>query len=251
MNNYSLFKILLPKQGNTEEECEDSLSFLQIKYDKKKIGLNIAIADGATESSFAKEWANILTRSFNKSKLPLNKTFLKKLPVLRKKFSGLMQGKVLPWYAQEKADKGAFSTFLGIRINLIEHKYDAVAIGDCCYFQIREDVIINQSPIIHSEEFGNNPYLVSSNPVKNIDINNYLIDSKGDLQKGDILMLMSDALAHWFLKNNESNDRPWEILIGIKNEIVLSNESFILWLNEQRKLKCIKNDDVVLAILEF
>ncbi|HAF29437.1 MAG TPA: hypothetical protein DCG75_10360 [Bacteroidales bacterium] len=246
-----VFNILIPKQGNSEQECEDCISIKATKEQNKKLRLRVAIADGATESSFAKEWSNLLTKSFDKFKLPLKETLLNKLTDLRKKQEVLLKDIELPWYAQEKAENGAFSAFLGIRIDLVNHNYEAIAIGDCCLFHIRNEVVIKQFPVMNSSEFGNNPYLISSKPNKNTDLVNYLIEEKGDLSKGDILFLMSDALAHWFMKNNELNEHPWNILLGLKGKTKEEKLKFNSWLTERRISKEIKNDDVVLAIIEL
>lgn len=246
-----VFNIIIPKQGNSEQECEDCISIKATKEQNKKLRLRVAIADGATESSFAKEWSNLLTKSFDKFKLPLKETLLNKLSDLRKKQEVLLKDKELPWYAQEKAENGAFSAFLGIRIDLVNHNYEAIAIGDCCLFHIRNEAVINQFPVKSSSEFGNNPYLISSKPNKNAELENYLIEEKGDLIKGDILFLMSDALAHWFMKNNELNEHPWNILLGLKGKTKEERQRFNVWLTEQRASKDIKNDDVVLAIIEL
>lgn len=246
-----VFNIVIPKQGNSEQECEDCISIKATKEHNKKLRLRVAIADGATESSFAKEWSNLLTKSFDKFKLPLKETLLNKLSDLRKKQEVLLKDKELPWYAQEKAENGAFSAFLGIRIDLVNHNYEAIAIGDCCLFHVRNEVLINQFPVKNSSDFGNNPYLISSKPNKNADLDNYLIEEKGDLSKGDLLFLMSDALAHWFMKNNELNEHPWNILLGLKGKTKEEKQKFNSWLTERRATKEIKNDDVVLAIIEL
>lgn len=251
MLRFKHFKVLIPKQGNTDEECEDSISVKITEIQKKKVRLRIAIGDGATESSFAREWANILTKSFDRFKLPLKENLISQLPSLRKKLDTLVKGKILPWYAQEKAENGAFSAFLGVRIDLESYNYEALAVGDCCFFHIRNSRLIKQFPIKQSSEFGNNPYLLSSNPIKNQDIENYLIEITGNVDKGDILMFMSDALAHWFMKNNELNESPWEILLGLKCRTKEEKLKFNSWLTEQRATKSIKNDDVVLAIIEL
>lgn len=246
-----VFHIVIPKQGNSEQECEDSISIKATKKQNEKIRLRVAIADGATESSFAKEWADLLTKSFNKSKLPLKEYFLSSLLELRKKWTTLIQVKPLLWYAQEKAENGAFSAFLGVIIDLENYRYEAIAIGDCCFFHVRKDSVINQFPVKKSMEFGNNPYLISSKQSKNIELKNYLVEVSSDLNKGDLIFMMSDALAHWFMKNSELNEQPWKILLGLKGKTKEERQRFISWLTEKRALKEIKNDDVVLAIIEL
>ncbi len=251
MLKFKQFKVLLPKQGNTDEECEDSIFVKITETQKRKVRLRIAIADGATESSFAKEWSNLLTKSFDKFNLPLKATLLTKLPELRKKLEVFLKDKQLPWYAQEKAENGAFSAFLGIRIDLENHNYEALAIGDCCLFHVRNEAVIKHFPVKNSAEFGNNPYLISSKPNKNADLENYIVEEKEDLNKGDILFLMSDALAHWFMKYNEINEHPWKILLGFNGKNKEEKQKFNSWLTERRASKEIKNDDVVLAIIEL
>jgi hypothetical protein len=246
-----VFHIVIPKQGNSEQECEDSISIQATKKQNKRIRLRVAIADGATESSFAKEWSDLLTKSFNKSKLPLKEYLLTSLLELRKKWTTLIQDKPLPWYAQEKAENGAFSAFLGVRLDFEKHSYEAIAIGDCCFFHVRKETVIKQFPVKNALDFGNNPYLISSKQSKNIELENYLIEVSDTLIKGDIIFMMSDALAHWFMKNNELNEHPWNILLGLKGKTKEERQRFISWLTEQRALKEIKNDDVVLAIIEL
>ena len=159
--------------------------------------------------------------------------------------------KSLPWYALEKAEKGAYSAFLGLLINFEDHYYDAIAIGDCCLFHIRNEIVISTFPILHSSEFGNKPYLISSKPVMNTGLESKILLSEMDLMVGDILFLMSDALAHWFMTSNELSQQPWQILKGFKNKQRLDNYKLTAWLDDLRIKKSIKNDDVVLSLIEF
>ncbi|MFA6987977.1 MAG: hypothetical protein WC185_02870 [Acholeplasmataceae bacterium] len=246
-----VFRVLVPKQGNIEQECEDSISVKITKEKDNRQLVRIAIADGATESSFAKEWANSLTKVFKKSRLPLDEFLFSKLPSLRKEWSISIQNVELPWYAQEKARSGAYSAFLGIIVDLEALNFEALAIGDCCFFQIRNEIVIRQFPLNSSIEFGNNPYLISSNENRNSELTNYVVNVKGELNKGDVLLLMSDALAHWFAKNIELGERPWNILLGFIGKTRFRKQKFNSWLSDQRFSKEVKNDDVVLAIIEI
>ena len=47
----------VPKQGNRTEECED-------EFEASPETGHFAVADGATEASYAQEWARILVKAF-------------------------------------------------------------------------------------------------------------------------------------------------------------------------------------------
>ena len=53
-----------PKLGNSLEEYEDAWAHRQTST-----GIRVAVADGATESSFAKLWAVLLAESYVRSEL--------------------------------------------------------------------------------------------------------------------------------------------------------------------------------------
>lgn len=237
-------KEVLPKSGNTVEECEDALSF-----NPTKSFLKVALADGATESSFAKEWANLLTNDLVKSRSLSLKHILKRLPTLRNQWLTEVTKIPLPWYAEAKLEKGAFSTFLGMTIDLKKKIYNCIGIGDCCLFQVRGDDMMFSFPIQESNEFSNSPYLLTTKNNDDIELKTYLKETKGKIEKGDYLILMSDALAYWFASENEKAGRPWEIFLGLLMDN--SKNIFEEWLNEKRREKQIKNDDTTLLIIEI
>jgi hypothetical protein len=239
-----LSKKVLPKSGNTVAECEDALSAKQTKN-----FLKVALADGATESSFAKEWANLLTDDLVKSKNFSLKHIIGRLPTLREQWFSEVTKIPLPWYAEAKLEKGAFSTFLGMTIDLKKKIYSCIGIGDCCLFQVRGDDMIFSFPIQKSNEFSNSPYLLTTKNNDDTELKTYLKEAKGKIEKGDYLILMSDALAYWFASENEKAGRPWETFLVLL--IDNSKNVFEDWLNEKRRVKQIKNDDTTLLIIEI
>lgn len=239
-----LSKYNLPKMGNTVIECEDVYSYKQTNG-----LLKISLADGATESSFAKEWASLLTRKIDN--LVSVKKVLDKLPSLRNQWLAEVKKVPLPWYAEQKLEKGAFATLLSFSVDLKTHTYNCIAIGDCCLFHIKKDNMFYSFPIQQSNEFSNTPYLLSStNNLNDIDLPKYIKESKNKkVEKNDYLFLMSDALAHWFFKESENNEKPWEVLLGLSESV--SYNAFENWLNTKRKRKEIRNDDTTLLIIEM
>ena len=55
------------KAGNRPDECEDAYAFDPLACRVGDLGVNearIAVSDGASESAFARNWSQVLTRAF-------------------------------------------------------------------------------------------------------------------------------------------------------------------------------------------
>ncbi|GHT37726.1 hypothetical protein FACS189435_3380 [Bacteroidia bacterium] len=271
--------ISLPKAGNSKEENEDSFSvpktgmqrwmktircskpfkfafklviiYIVEKPDKKSFA-NFAISDGATESSFSKEWASLLVSEYNnKGKDSFEKKHLQEmLKRISKKWHSKVYKGNLPWYAEEKLKEGAFATFLGLTVHKEKWKFDAVAIGDCALFLVRKDELIFSFPVKSYQEFGNTPNLFASNLDYQPDIESSVSYTNHDLCPGDVLLLTTDALAAWFLKCKEAGGKPWHTLAkALEKEN--SEKAFSKWLERQRQAYEMKNDDVTLIQIKI
>ena len=53
-------------------------------------------------------------------------------------------------------------------------------------------------------------------------------------------LLVSDALACWFLVEAEKGEHPWEVLTGLTPEV------FPVWVEHLRSERVLRNDDVTL-----
>lgn len=74
-----------------------------------------AIADGVSESSFARLWAGLLVKEFVRADHdPLQK--LTWLDRARRRWPELVGSEPLPWDAETKRQEGAFAAFLGVCI---------------------------------------------------------------------------------------------------------------------------------------
>ena len=245
----------LPKDGNTLEEYEDAFDYSLIEY-------RLAIADGATESSFAERWARSLAQKFVDS-LPspslLSDCGLRKwLEPLQRDWYESIDWEHLPWFSEEKAREGAFSSFLGLNIVESEssqspdisetvceafwHWY-AVAVGDSCLFQVRDDTMITAFPIRSANQFDNRPFLLSSNPASNKGVWDHIKRNQGDCQIGDSFILTTDALAQWILTEHESELKPWVQLCRLK-----TNKDFVNFIADLRRTDSLRNDDVTLLV---
>ncbi|MCL1933859.1 MAG: hypothetical protein FWF53_08650 [Candidatus Azobacteroides sp.] len=239
-------KISLPKLGNANDENEDSFS---VPIPSKRKSVHFAISDGATESSFSKEWAALLVSEYNKN--PFDKSHLpESLSKLSQKWYLMVNRKELPWYAQQKAETGAFATFLGLTIDKEKHYFDVIAIGDCCLFLIRDEKLLFSFPVSSFKDFNNTPNLLASNPKYQSNIYDRVAQHNEKLLLDDILLLASDALAAWIFKQTENEKKPWLIL----NDILKKKQKeyvFEKWLNDKRIKNEIKNDDITLLIINI
>lgn len=246
MLKYNCIKISFPKFGNTKDENEDSFS---VPIPSKKKSVHFAISDGATESSFSNEWSYLLVSEYSKN--PFDKICLREfLSKLSQRWYSIVNEKELPWYAQQKAEIGAFATFLGLTIDKEKDCFDVMAIGDCCLFLIRDGKLSFNFPISSFKEFSNTPSLFASNPKYQSNVENevyYCIDKK--LLPNDILLLATDALAAWIFKQKDEEEKPWLILREILKK---KSKEYIFekWLNDKRIKSEIKNDDTTLLMIK-
>lgn len=249
----------LPKAGNSTTEYEDALAYSTDNY-------RFAIADGATESSFAKSWAQWLTSEFvdnpptkfSPSGIEL-KDWLKPLGDF---WRDSIDWSNLPWYAAEKAKAGAFSALLGLEFLITSDEsssltslnssrldnlsWKALAVGDSCLYQVRNDELVEKFPISKASQFSNSPLLLSSNFLKNQKVWDEILFTNGHCKAGDMFFLVTDAIAHWFLAQYEAGSKPWAHLSSLR-----TNEEFVSFVGRLRGEKSIHNDDTTLLTIRI
>lgn len=248
----------LNKKGSPPEEYEDAFSV-------NDINTRIAIADGACESSFAKEWANLLTSGFvaesvdfisthkkDKTRREITAWLSRWLEPLQEKWRNSIDGNTLPWYARNKFRRGAYATFLGLQfedptitLNNPIH-WRAIAIGDSVLFKLRGNRMKIAFPLKHSKDFGYSPALISSRRLGNEDIWGEVHTKPGIGRPGDVFILATDALAKWLLAQQENGVNPWKIIKNISED-----DSFVKLVQEERDGNRLQNDDTSLAIIKI
>lgn len=230
-----------PKKGNSEDEYEDAWA---IDPERGRY----AVADGATESSFAGRWAQLVTGAFLRAPRPQD--LAEWLAEPRRRWAAEVMGLELPWYAEMKREQGAFATFLGLGVlrPTAERagKWRAVAVGDSCLIRVRRDGKIRSFPMRKSSDFGNQPRLIGSRggPPPAPD------HAAGSLGPGDRLLLLTDALAQWFLHAHENGGRPWKDVASVLSAKE-PDEAFAGWIEKLRQGDGMRNDDVTMLTVAF
>jgi hypothetical protein len=230
----------LPKGGHSEDEYEDA-------WAARPSAGRFAVADGASESSFAGLWARELTEGFVAAPRPCDVPSWLGAP--RRRWSEAVMGLELPWYAEMKRDQGAFAAFVGLRVRrptpARPGAWKAVAVGDSCLIRVRERGAVHAFPVKRASEFGNLPALIGSRedaaPAPRC--------CSASLRPGDRLLLMTDALAQWFLQCHEQGDRPWDALARLLTA-ERPADAFAEWVEGLRGHDEMRNDDVTFLLVE-
>lgn len=248
-----------PKAGNRDRDYEDA--FWPYWLDQERAGpvFRFAVADGATESSFARLWARLLVLLYCNPAMPLPADdagqFVDRITHAGRVWEGRVYRQPLEWFALAKAERGAFSSLTGLNIRAepsgraVCGAWQATTIGDSCLFHVRNDQLILAAPIEDPQEFGYHPQLLSTNPAKNQPVWQALDGSarSGMWQAGDHFLLMTDALAAWFLTGAAAGGQPWRILAGASQ----SQAHFARWIQDRRAAGELRNDDVTLLAIRL
>jgi hypothetical protein len=246
------------KSGNRPEENEDVCLPASVAPDEGR-DFRCVLTDGATSTSFSQHWARILAETSIKQ---INSCQQGLKPVLQQGAS-LWQSYLnqldLPWHALEKTRQGAFSTLLWFKAaqtgyaNKTLGVWQALAVGDTCFIQLRDNKIQASFPLLFSESFKEHPFLLSSVEARNERLNNpgNISKAQGAFEGGDEFLFMTDALAGWFLKSMEDGRSPMDWfrpLIGGSNG---ESSEFDILIRRLRVSGAIKNDDTTLGYLKI
>jgi hypothetical protein len=230
---------LLPKENAAPDECEDA------------IGINertrtYAIADGATEAFDSGNWAKRLAGSWVETEpAPLSiESFQEWVAAQSRLLHESWQGRTLTWYAEEKARRGSFAAFVGVRVRASENLlgWDAIALGDCCLIHSRGGSVLLSLPVAHHENFNSTPLLVPSHESMHASALGQASVRAGTAERGDVFLLLSDAGAAWYLKlcaDASPVRAQFDSLLA-----ATQNESLAELLRNERRAGALKDDDV-------
>jgi hypothetical protein len=214
-----------------------------------------AIADGVSASLFAAHWAQVLTRAVVDDPPDVcdRRRFAAWIERCRAAWSSPIAGDELPWHQRARLPTGAFSTLLWIKLTEIpaaslgaaDFRLEAQAIGDSCFFLVRQNRLCRAFPVLESRHFGTNPPTVGSVDQHHDDdlvFNSLAIDCHG----GDLLVLATDALAAWSLAACETGHSPdWQ------SWWQMSDSQWQAWVGGLRREQSMRYDDTTLLLLRL
>ncbi|MBH1938834.1 hypothetical protein I5Q34_32020 [Streptomyces sp. AV19] len=266
-----LTHLVAPKHGSTAAECEDAVRVLpDVPCDVLVTGpMTASVCDGATESVLAKDWARLLAAASAEYALRDEEFFTGGAGYERfatevvERWEPWLEeytrnraaaGRPLKWYEQAKLAEGAYATMLTLRITpepgspTESWHWQAAALGDSCLFHMRDDKPLRSFPVEHPEEFGTAPDLFGSRNRDTGLIAARTRFTRGVCEPGDRLLLMSDALASWFLTASDPVHALRQLLeFGGPHDA----DSFGAWLETLRSRESLRNDDVAVVRVDI
>ncbi|HEV3312596.1 MAG TPA: protein phosphatase 2C domain-containing protein [Chloroflexota bacterium] len=246
----------IQKQGNAPDEYEDAY-WPSCPLSAEAWYIRAAVADGATEASFSREWAGELVEAYGRGRL-VESRLAETMPRSQRRWRAQTERRSLPWYAEEKLRSGAFSSILGFSAHdhsggdvaglNTERGWKAFAVGDTCLALVRGGRVVSFFPLGRSEDFSSTPALVSSIGTANGELHRLTRRARGSWRSGDRFLLMTDALACWFLRSVENGRDFSSVLSAATTDGPAVFES---WISERRRSGDIRNDDVTLMIIDL
>lgn len=226
-----------PKAGNRDDEYEDA--FAGDPEIARDGGIyRFAVADGATDSWHPRSWANLLARGAVSGRLDLSDP--SSLTQLQREWDALVPAGPLPWYAEEKSRQGAFAALVVLELrDAPARAWKAAAVGDSCLFHLRGSGLQASFPLRRAAEFNHRPYLIGSRS----DCREVFVADDA-WEPGDGFLLMSDALACWFLTETEAGRQPRDEITRLSE--LGQPEGFREWVDGLRGDRGLRNDDTTL-----
>jgi hypothetical protein len=216
-----------------------------------------AIADGVALGLFCRQWARLLTDAAVEAPPdPEDAAGMAGwLARQRETWGRSIDTSRLAWYQRPKLREGAFSTLLWIRIfpqetspadsaaEVCGGRLCGHAIGDGCLFLVRDGTVVRRFPIESAAQLDNPPLALGS-----VDLGRDGLLRFDHLEEtcypGDLIVLCTDALAQWGLRQEESGQPPqWEDYWNMPEE---AWENEILALRADRS---IRRDDTTLLLI--
>ncbi len=229
MTSPEVRSILFAKRGNLDRECEDALAVNGART-------RFVVVDGATEGIDSRRWARSLARSFAIHGAGDDPVACSR--ALGDRQQARWNGREVPWYLAEKAQAGAFAAFVGVEIR--GDRWDALAVGDCCLVATEPDGATSSFPLEHPEQFTSRPVLVASNHARYEDIAPRVVRRSGAVAPGTRLLLLSDAIAAWYLGPAGAAGRA-ELHAALDRDDAAAVHALA---DRERTARTMRNDDV-------
>lgn len=226
------------------KECEDAIGV-------NVAALRFAVADGATEAYGARRWARYLVTAWvsDGAREAEEAVYVEGVGALARRFQARQQHGRAPWYVEAKAQQGSFAALLGLAIApAAPHwTWEAIAIGDCCLVHLRFEGTRTAFPITDPRDFGSHPAEIGTTHLSREALAPIVRREAGVLCPGDALLLMTDAIAQWYLEHCVSDEaRETEF-----DHAILSGSDNLSGLVERERADGrLRNDDIAVLRID-
>ena len=177
------------------------------------------VADGATSSYGSADWSQHLCRRFVSDRPAAEAASAERWLVETATNFTPETAASRDWWVDDASSRGAHAAYVGLTVDQAEDgaRWQAVSVGDCLLVHLRpsggEYSLLAGFPLEHSAGFGSAPALAASTARLVVDLPAIRIAS-GFALPGDAWLLMSDALGQWALRQAESGNPQWSLLLN-------------------------------------
>lgn len=228
------------KAGSTSAENEDRAA-----WSVGSSAVRVAIADGATESSYSDLWADALVSAWIAGKEPevgagllaaARATWSDRLPDLES----------LPWYAQAKLEEGSHATFAGLQLSLRgkRMRWRAQIVGDCEVFVLKPKGSLQLTrcePLKSPADFGYHPDLLTTAERDSIPVP--VAMATGRVRWPFEIWLCTDAFAAACLAAAVDGNPSWDDWAAAMEQ----QDSFRYLVDRWRSTGAMRNDDTTVC----
>jgi hypothetical protein len=210
-----------------------------------------AVCDGASSTIFSGRWSAMIAKGVVWDTPPVHdaqamQVWLKRY---REAWSSSIDETALAWHQKPKLLDGAATTVLWVQLSPLAmpgtqplHRLQVFAVGDCCLFHVRDGQLLRTFPITESQRFDAHPQVLRSVFKRSDAVSFAPLDDQ--CRDGDWLVLCTDALAAWLMRQAESGQPlDWQAYWN------MSAMDWQQWIVGLRQANQIRYDDSTLVIL--
>lgn len=234
-----------PKPGSTAAQCEDAFAY----SDSSTMSI-AAVCDGAGTAFESRLWASLLADAFVTAPPPewTAAAVLDWADTVARYWREEIPWQRLNPFEEEKARQGSAATLVGMQFavpppHATTGTWQCLALGDSCLFQIRQGQPVAALPLRRSADFNAHPPLLSTQRSITEQYIGRLVTYEGIWQTGDTFLLMTDAIAAWFLREREEGMAPWDLLAP------LDERRFAQFVRETQTHRLMRTDDVTVFMI--
>jgi hypothetical protein len=218
-----------------------------------------AVADGVAGGMFSGRWARLLTQgAVDNPPDPRDPDALRGwLEPLRGEWDSGIDRPNLSFFQRRRLQEvgGGYATLQWVELlppesaddesqEEVTIPYRSFAVGDCCLFHVRDGEVLRTFPMEKSKDFDLDPVSIGSVDRKQDRLLKFET-LEATCRYGDLLVLASDALAWWMIRQvEEESPIPWDELWG------MTEDEFADRVRSQRESDGMRHDDTTLVLLE-
>lgn len=196
----------------------------------------VAVSDGASESFDSRKWARLIVEKYIADPA-ITPDWVSSTVA---QYNAGVDYEQLSWSKQAAYDRGSFATLLAVEFALNRTEVEVLAIGDSVAIHASNGALLASFPYTKPEEFDSRPDLLSTLTAANTFVTapgffNKNSSKTWGVKPGDYLLLMTDAVAQWVLR--EQMEAPSALLQMLEVTQALEFEELVLKMRQERRMR--------------